>query len=127
MEQESVFKIERVKKRKNFLLATHNGRKFVTSSMVLQVVPNGMSDSVRVGFTTSKKLGGAVARNRARRRLKEAVRFVLPSKAVSGFDYVVIGRHAAIDRPFEKLQGDLSYALKQFKKSLEEKPISDCK
>lgn len=69
---------------------------------------------VRVGFTCSKKVGNAVARNRAKRRLREAARAVLPEHGREGWDYVLIGRaNATAARPFEALKGDLKYALRK--------------
>jgi ribonuclease P protein component len=65
----------------------------------------------RVGFTTSKKLGNAVTRNRIRRRLKEAVRLAMGPHAKPGHDYVLIGRPATLTRDFEALQKDIISAL----------------
>lgn len=74
-------------------------------------------DSVRVGFTCSKKLGNAVARNRAKRRLRAAAREVLRDNAVAGWDYVLIGRKDnTADQPFETLRRDLAKALKSLQR-----------
>ena len=65
-------------------------------------------------FTCSKKVGNAVARNRAKRRLREAARLVLPGKGRPGWDYVLIGRaEVTAARPFDLLQDDLARALDQ--------------
>jgi ribonuclease P protein component len=67
---------------------------------------------VRVGFTCSKKVGNAVARNRAKRRLREVARAVLPERGQPGWDYVLIGRACATaERAFADLLGDLDSAL----------------
>lgn len=66
---------------------------------------------IRIGFTTSRKVGNAVARNRARRRLREAARLVLPAAAAAGWDYVLIGRRSTLSRPFADLLGDLRSSL----------------
>jgi ribonuclease P protein component len=65
----------------------------------------------RFGFTVTKKLGGAVARNRIRRRLKAAVSEVAEANARAGFDYVIVARAAALDRPFAALKKDLEDAF----------------
>lgn len=69
-------------------------------------------ETVRVGFTCSKKVGNAVARNRAKRRLREIARLALPHRAQAGCDYVLIGRKGATaDLPFSTLQTDFLKAL----------------
>ena len=65
----------------------------------------------RFGFTASKTIGGAVARNRARRRLKEAVRLTGPRHALEGYDYVLIARAGTVQRRFTELIKDLERAL----------------
>ncbi|MGB0959001.1 MAG: ribonuclease P protein component [Halocynthiibacter sp.] len=67
---------------------------------------------IRVGFTCSKKVGNAVARNRAKRRLREIARKHLPIKGHAGWDYVLIGRKDfTASRPFLELEQDLIRAL----------------
>lgn len=68
---------------------------------------------LRVGFTASRRVGGAVARNRARRRLKAAVAQVMPCHAAPGRDYVVIARAETVKRPYAALVGDLEAALRR--------------
>ncbi len=85
-------------------------------SLVLQARkrPNGADQSrdlARFGFTATKTLGSAVVRNRARRRLREAVRLTAPSHAVKGYDYVLIARSGTVKRPFTELVKDLERAL----------------
>ncbi|WP_338052107.1 ribonuclease P protein component [Roseicyclus persicicus] len=68
---------------------------------------------IRVGFTCSKKVGNAVARNRAKRRLREIARAVLPVDGRPGWDYVLVGRaEATASLPFDQLKADLSRALR---------------
>ena len=106
-----------LKKRRDFLRAARTGVKSVTPGLVLQVRPNAeadaMADGIRVGFTVSRKVGNAVARNRARRRLRAVAERVLGPGARRGMDYVLIGRRATIARPFEALVEDLKTALER--------------
>ena len=88
---------------------------------VLQIAPAPLSPSsaevpiTRVGFTVSRKVGNAVERNRVRRRLREMVRTVIPAQASPGFDYVLVGRQAALERDFATMREELVEALKRLK------------
>ncbi len=103
---------EILKSRSEFL-ACARARRQGTRGMMVQARRRDDPDGpIRVGFTCSKKVGNAVARNRAKRRLREVARMVLPEHGRAGWDYVLIGRAGAtIDRPFEALKGDLVHAL----------------
>lgn len=83
--------------------------------MVVQHRDRGESDeaAVRVGFTVTRKVGNAVVRNRIKRRLKAAADVVVQADARGGRDLVIIGRKAALRRPFEALLKDLETALKR--------------
>jgi ribonuclease P protein component len=70
---------------------------------------------IRVGFTVSRKVGNAVARNRVRRRLREVARLVIPEQARPDLDYVLVGRQAALARDFDALRQELFEALKRLK------------
>lgn len=102
----------RIKKRRDFLRAASRGKRAARPGLVIQALATEPG-SLRLGFTVTKKVGNAVVRNRARRRLKEAARLTLPGLGVSGWDLVLIGRDATGARPFEQLVGDLRGALKQ--------------
>ncbi len=81
----------------------------------VQILPRQREEapSLRIGFTTSRKVGNAVKRNRARRRLKALAAEMLPAHARPGHDYVLIGRPATVSRPFDALRRDLVTALKR--------------
>jgi ribonuclease P protein component len=66
---------------------------------------------IRVGFTATKKIGNAVTRNRAKRRLREVARAILPRHGRPGYDYVFIARSSTALRPFEKLLQDAEKAV----------------
>ncbi len=103
--------VETLKKRPDFLAAAR-GKRQVTPGFVIQARNRGEDGPTRVGFTCSKKVGNAVARNRAKRRLREIARLVLPAHAKPGWDYVLIGRAGTTaTRDFTQLQADLRAAL----------------
>ncbi len=104
--------LQTLTKRADFIRASH-ARRQGTKGIHLQARKRDDEDpTVRVGFTCSKKVGNAVARNRAKRRLREIARLVLPEAAQPGWDYVLVGRKdATAERPFTALQDDLKRAL----------------
>ena len=97
--------------RKDFLAAAR-AKRVNTPAFVLQIRNRGDAAPARVGFTCSKKVGNAVARNRAKRRLREIARLALTPLAKTGHDYVLIGRAGiTATRPFTKMLDDLRAAL----------------
>ncbi len=102
--------MERVKQRSDFLAAAA-GAKAPGLALILQARERNDAGPPRVGFTVSRKVGSAVERNRVRRRLREIVRLSAAGRLHSGKDYVLIGRRAALDLPFDRLCADFLAAL----------------
>ena len=123
--------LETLARRADFLRVAGQGTKWATAGLILQACPRpapgaaagpdqpGANVSERptigVGFTASKKVGGAVVRNRARRRLRALAREVIASEAASGFAYVLIARAETATRDFAGLRKDLRFALKRMR------------
>ena len=117
-------RLERLKTRPEFLKVAASRRKWVTPGLILQTRRrpsghnnslatdgHGEQDAIRVGFTVSRKVGNAVRRNRARRRLKAVAEEILADRGRPGHDYVLVGRQATPERPFADLCQDLAQAL----------------
>ncbi len=113
-------------RRADFLAAARAGRAG-TPGFLLQARKRADAEAdpeaIRVGFTCSKKVGNAVARNRAKRRLREIARAVLPEAGQPGWDYVLIGRAGeTAGRPFPQLLADLRQAAKRVHAPREARP-----
>ena len=110
--------VGRLKRRKDFIRVARHGRKWAMPGLVLQSFNRQSSTEnsplgVRVGFTVTKKIGTAVTRNRARRRLRAAADAVMLGISEKNIDYVLIGRAGTVKRPFECLVQDLKVAMKK--------------
>ena len=102
-----------LKTRAEYLVA-QRGKPARRPAFTLRAHKRAPDGDIRVGFTCSKKVGNAVARNRAKRRLREAARLVLPDAGRAGWDYVLIGHKDATARvPFDTLCTDLADAVAQ--------------
>ncbi|WP_242125542.1 ribonuclease P protein component [Sphingobium sp. Sx8-8] len=98
-------------KRADFL-AANRGRRAPMPGFVLLVRERGDGDrAMRFGITVTKKIGGAVVRNRMKRRFRVLARELLPVHGVAGADHVLIGRSEGIERDFGLLRQELEKAL----------------
>ena len=104
--------LPRLTRRGEFLKVAGKGRKAARPGLVLQALPQP-EGVLRLGFTATKKIGNAVARNRAKRRLREAARLMLGAAPPAGWDLVLVARDATGARDWQKLLGDLRGALRQ--------------
>ena len=109
-----------LKRREEFLRVAAGRKKWAAPGLVLQVLRRRVGEAktdtesaARVGFTVSRKVGGAVERNRVRRRLRAAAEQVFAVHAQPGTDYVVIGRRQSLGRSFPALVSDLETAMRR--------------
>ncbi|WP_224813524.1 ribonuclease P protein component [Hasllibacter sp. MH4015] len=112
-------KLVTLQKRADFLRAA-KARRIPMPAFLLQARQRAADEApdapeaIRVGFTCSKKVGNAVTRNRAKRRLREIARAILPAEGHAGWDYVLIGRaEATATHDFSAMKADLSRALRK--------------
>jgi ribonuclease P protein component len=105
-----------LKKRADFL-AANGGRRASMPGFVLLVRDRKDADpAMRVGFTVTKKIGGAVVRNRMKRRFRALAREIVPEKGIPGSDHVMIGRARGVERDFGLLRTELLKALEDLRK-----------
>lgn len=109
-----ILQLSMLTKRAEFLLVQAAPR-IGTATLVLHkrkndALPDGAG---RIGYTVTKRCGGAVERNRIKRRLRAAVRQVVRKQGEPGTDYVLVGKPATKDAPFKQITRDLTYALKK--------------
>ena len=113
-----------LKKRADFLRAARGIRR-VEGAVTLETCPTPETEALpgrlRIGFTASKKIGNAVARNRAKRRLRAAASQLLPLLGRDGHDYVLVARGTCVARPFPALLSDITMALNAAHRKLDAK------
>lgn len=95
-----------LKKRAEFL-AVRRGEKRRGRFFLLEVLNRQDGQPPRLGITVTRKSGGAVERNRIRRRLREAARVHATDDMAIGNDYVIVGRRESLEAPFDALKNEL--------------------
>ncbi len=111
-------------KRRDFLFVQHKGLRQVMTHFILHAAVQPTSTAsqpasgYRTGVTASKKVGNAVARNRAKRRMRALFRKLECSHVQSGTDYVLIARHSLVQAKWSELTKDFSIAAKRIQKKL---------
>lgn len=110
--------LQKLTKRAEFLFV-RAGKRAGRGVVLVEARRRADTGPMRVGFTASKKVGGAVTRNRAKRRLREAARQLLPEHGLPGADYVLVARQSTPDAPWPALLDDLKSALIRLRADLE--------
>ena len=106
-----------ISKRADFV-AANSGLRATTPGFILLVRDRKDQDSAkRVGFTVTRKIGGAVVRNRMKRRFRALAREIVPSQGFAGADHVMIGRAKGIDREYGLLRTELAGALARLRRA----------
>ncbi|MDA0997099.1 MAG: ribonuclease P protein component [Proteobacteria bacterium] len=112
-------KLGRLKRRREFLAVQRAQKKWATPGMIVQTLqcPSAESPTTmpRIGFTASRKVGNAVARNRVRRRLRACVAGLAPDAISAGVDIVIIARRGTLQRRFSDLEADFRQCLGKLK------------
>ena len=113
----------KLKKRKDFIRLTKSGVSLPTSSIVFQAALRieSLDSNPRIGFTTTKKLGKAVVRNKCRRRLRAATANIFNKLALPNTDYVAIARYNTAQVDFETLCRDFKYGINKINQKLNPK------
>jgi ribonuclease P protein component len=103
-----------LKKRKDFVRVAKGVSK-VTKTAILQAAPSLSEHNTppKIGYTTTKKIGKATVRNRARRRMRAVIRELLPIYCMNNIEYVLIGRHNTHYCPYKELRSDIKWAIKK--------------
>jgi ribonuclease P protein component len=107
--------LDTLRRRADFVAATRDATKVGGPLISLQMRRRGGEDSAgpRVGFTVTKRVGGAVERSRMKRRLRAAAREALAEAARPGCDYVLVARRAVLDAAFQRIVRDLRDAVRR--------------
>ncbi len=110
----------KLKKRKEFVRAAKLGIAIPTHTIVLQAVLRSDENikCARIGYTTTKKIGKAVVRNRSRRRLRAATALFFEKLALKNADYVLIARYNTANADFQEICRDLQYGIKKLNRQL---------
>ena len=114
----AVSPIRRIRERAGFLMARNNGEKALSKGVVIQAV-FGDRKHWRLGITATKKIGNAVVRNRARRRLRALARQCLAPIAQNGVDYVFIARHDTATAEWTEMLAGVKKALRYLHQTFE--------
>ena len=107
-------KIEKVTKRSDYIRASNSIFK-KSNSLIIQLYNREDTSGPRYGITASKKIGNAIKRNKAKRRIRHLIKNLLPKYGKNGYDYVFVAKEKVIDSPWDSLLQETKIILKDFK------------
>ncbi|HEV2079896.1 MAG TPA: ribonuclease P protein component [Allosphingosinicella sp.] len=112
-----------IRRRADFLAANKALRAPMPGFVLLVRDRQDGDPSIRLGITVTRKIGGAVVRNRMKRRFRALAREVLPTSGIPGADHILIGRSGGVERPYDQLSQELTKALKKLKNTVRPEPV----
>tara|TARA_Y100000590_G_scaffold469895_1_gene660476 strand:+ start:818 stop:1162 length:345 start_codon:yes stop_codon:yes gene_type:complete len=109
--------IKTIKKRIDFIKVSKEGRRFFAKGFILQKYKRSLSNETkdniaRIGYTITKRIGGAVIRNKIKRRFRAIIKETLNSYLKKNYDYVIIANKKSLDMDYKELKNDLIKAIK---------------
>ena len=107
-------KIDKITKRSDYLRASKS-KYFRSNSFIIQFYNRADTLGPRYGVTATKKIGNAIKRNKAKRRIRNLVKDLLPKYGKNGYDYVFIAKENLINEDWEVLKEESTSVLKDFK------------
>ena len=113
-EDSQLKKIEKITKRSDYIRASNSIFK-KSSSLIIQLYNREDTFGPRYGITASKKIGNAIKRNKAKRRIRHLIKNLLPKYGKNGYDYVFVAKEKVIDSPWDSLLQETKIILKDFK------------
>ncbi len=112
--------MQTLKKRRDFLNIASTGIKWVTPAFAIQMGCDFVCTKPVIGYTATRKIGGAVQRNRAKRRMRALAAELLPTQGRKNSGYVLIARKSMVSKKYVELQADLKWALKRMHQQWDE-------
>jgi len=107
--------IKTIKKRIDFIKVSKEGRRFFAKGFILQKYKRTVGlekDTIRIGFTITKKIGGAVIRNKIKRRFRTIIREIFTKYLKKNYDYVIIANKKSLIMDYKELKSDVIKTVK---------------
>ena len=107
--------LKTIKKRVDFLKVSKSGKKIFTKGFILQKYKRNMDlekDTIRIGFTITKKIGGAVIRNKIKRRFRAIIKEIFTKYLKKNYDYVIIANKKSLIMDYKELKSDVIKTVK---------------